>query len=281
MAVVGKVEIWEGETSPLLARVADNDGTNVVQSDVASIKYTVTDTDDPKTAGSTAAILKADVIFDTLQTGPLWTEDETGYNFLWEPASSLFVGSSTLGGRKRYQVEVEITPAGSTNLLLIVWLVDVRNTLGGANGTNRTDPTSGLGYCSRSDIEDVFGVANVATWADLDNNDDSQLSYARITKSIALATAEVDERLRGGASIIPFTFVPDTIVNAAANLAGVWLYESRGIDDMDPDTGLPVHKLAANKASAIRTLNDIRANRRLLTAPTTTLSGVNSPFIAR
>ena len=99
----------------LLARVVGKDGQNIVQTDIASAKYSVYLLDDQDADGRTAAtghsdvdLTVADVVFNTLQNDALWTVDETGYNFrhvLDVSANQAF----TIAGR-RFLVEFELTP---------------------------------------------------------------------------------------------------------------------------------------------------------------------------
>lgn len=91
-----------------------------------------------------------------------------------------------------------------------------------------------MAYCTQSDIEDVFGSTNVAKWADLNNNEESSEITARIARAITFATAAVDGVLRGGVVTVPITGTPDPlIVDACAKIAGAWLYNSRGMQDID------------------------------------------------
>ena len=46
-----------------------------------------------------------------------------------------------------------------------------------------------MAYCERTDIEDVFGIGNVASWADLDNDKSPVKIKARIERAIAKASA--------------------------------------------------------------------------------------------
>lgn len=101
-------------------------------------------------------------------------------------------------------------------------------------------------YCTREDVEMVYGAANVRKWADLDNDDDATVISDRISWACDLATAKLDDRLRDGPYTVPLPvgeeFALLSVVDVAARLAGVVLYENRGIVDMDPD-GKPVHVL--------------------------------------
>lgn len=125
-------------------------------------------------------------------------------------------------------------------------------------GLTITLPESGSpsAYCTRSDIEDAFGVTNVSKWADLDDDQDAGKIAARITRAIAEASSIVDTKLRRSVYVVPVERAEGEddydpgFVNVVATLAGVWLYEARGVQDFDPDTGRATHRLAFNKKEA-------------------------------
>ena len=74
---------------------------------------------------------------------------------------------------------------------------------------------------SRSDVEDIFGVVNVARWADLDNDQDATLKIAnRINRAIVWATAEMEDRLRNGPYQLPLTGTSATVVDLCASWPG-------------------------------------------------------------
>lgn len=118
-----------------------------------------------------------------------------------------------------------------------------------------------MAYSTRSDIEAQFGTENVQAWADLNKTAVTAEITARIVAAIAFSDAMVDGMLRGGPyklTVVQAT-PPQLVINAAAALAGVWLYESRGIEDTNPETGQPLHRLRANKQTAEDTLRKVRA----------------------
>jgi len=92
-----------------------------------------------------------------------------------------------------------------------------------------------MSYATRSDLNEVFGKPNVDKWADLDNDGVSATITARITKALAVADDEVNNRLRNGLYALPIVLseggTPVVIVDAAAKIAGCWLYTSRGLAD--------------------------------------------------
>lgn len=85
-------------------------------------------------------------------------------------------------------------------------------------------------YIQQSDIEDVFGEANVLVWSNLDN-DSETVNTTRIARAIAYAEEDIENRFRCGQYVIPFVgsagSLPSVLTDWMAKLAGVWLYESR------------------------------------------------------
>lgn len=116
-------------------------------------------------------------------------------------------------------------------------------------------------YCARTDVEEKFGATNVATWADLDADQDAGKITSRIAACITKASEDVDARLYQGPYDLPFDATPDTpsiIEDIAAALAGVLLYESRGIADFNPETGAPMNKLGFHRTNAFKRLRQLR-----------------------
>ena len=116
-----------------------------------------------------------------------------------------------------------------------------------------------MSYIVRADIEAKFGVVNVAKWASLSATDGSTEITARVNAAIARATDEVNDRLRGGYYVVPFTSpYPSDIVELAATVAGLWLHDARGVEDMDANgkalDRLSVHrKLVEDHIAMLRT----------------------------
>ena len=122
-------------------------------------------------------------------------------------------------------------------------------------------------YCTQNHIEAIFGTTNVARWLDLDN--DGVADAGRLDRAIAVAGATIDGVARLTGYKIPLIDVnrntPTTVEELAANLAGVWLYESRGVQDL-AEGKPPNHLLAWHRRNARRTLRQIRKCRILLDA---------------
>ena len=121
-------------------------------------------------------------------------------------------------------------------------------------------------YIARTDIETVFGKGNIAKWADLDNEGNTTDISDRIDAAITWASNEVDSMLRNGPYDLPLACsdgaVPREVVDIVSNLAGVWLYENRGIQDFNAETGQAVHKLQWNRKRAYDTLREIASLKR-------------------
>ena len=116
-------------------------------------------------------------------------------------------------------------------------------------------------YCTRADIEAMFGVDNVSKWADLDNDADVDKILARITVMIGYASDEIDDRLRDGRYVIPFGTAPTTIKRCAVGIAGTMLYDARGIIEEAEENSIDKHRTLAEK-----TLNEIVAGKIRLSA---------------
>lgn len=131
-------------------------------------------------------------------------------------------------------------------------------------------------YCAKADIEAKFGVKNVEKWADLDNDADDTNITARITAAIDAASDDIDATMLGGPYDIPIVLsgggTPGEITNICAVLAGVWLYDSRGIEDFDQEEGTSKHKLAFHEDSARSKLAEYRAGVRRIPADTSVSS---------
>jgi len=125
--------------------------------------------------------------------------------------------------------------------------------------------TDGDLYAAAADIYDVFGQANVYKWANIDSlatDDPLYLStiLARITTALTYATADINDKLRGGPYTIPFTdaTLVANITRACVLKTGVWLYEWRGADDFDYENGKVVHRYSFLEPKADTILENVR-----------------------
>jgi phage gp36-like protein len=126
-----------------------------------------------------------------------------------------------------------------------------------------------VSYCTKADIEQRFGAANITSWSNINNEDSTEDITARVASAIAFAEAEINDRLRGGVYGIPLTLTnpsddeganntPPMIQEICINLAAVRLYEARGVEDFDEKTGKPFHKLTWCRTDAAEKLKEIR-----------------------
>lgn len=120
-----------------------------------------------------------------------------------------------------------------------------------------------MAYIIRADIEATFGVENVNKWADLDNDGLETKIDARITEGITAAEEDCNTSLDGGPYTIPLSSAPTLIKTICVKLAGAWLYDARGTDDVDSE-GFPVNKLRVHLKDARRMLDEILGGRRVL-----------------
>jgi hypothetical protein len=98
-----------------MARIVDSSGANVQQSGIDSIEYSIYELDPCRpdnlsvVAGHDGEALSvSSVIFNSLQTGGLWSVDEEGYNFRHEIDVSQSDAFPKAG--VQYQVRYELTP---------------------------------------------------------------------------------------------------------------------------------------------------------------------------
>lgn len=114
-------EVFADSGSTLLARVYGTAGTYLTQATTSSITCAVNDI----TTGSpvsviTPSIVVASVIFDTLQTGGMWTKDSTGYNFRHAMPATAFPDAAHV-----YEVVYTVTPTSGA-VFALVWRITAR-----------------------------------------------------------------------------------------------------------------------------------------------------------
>jgi|ERR1700722_952469 len=102
-------------------------------------------------------------------------------------------------------------------------------------------PTTAQGlYAAQSDIEDIFGVTNVAIWSQLDpTQPPGTADVDRIQRALDYADAKIVSFFRNyGNYVTPLAPQNNDVTLVTrwdATLAGVWLYESRGLRDDTKD----------------------------------------------
>jgi hypothetical protein len=109
--------VFESSGIVWMARITDVDDAVLTQAKVDSISLTVRDKEAPGVdiAASPYTLDKADVIYDTLQTGGAWKKDDTGYNFKYNT-----LAAQIPDGDKIYRFELTITPVSGE--VIKAWL---------------------------------------------------------------------------------------------------------------------------------------------------------------
>ncbi len=95
-------------------------------------------------------------------------------------------------------------------------------------------------YITQADISNSYGIANVCKWSNVDGTT-TTVNLARIATAIAVAENHVENRFRGGKYAIPFvalSFPLYVVKDWCAKLAGIWLYEHRGLWDANDEGNL-------------------------------------------
>jgi len=87
-------------------------------------------------------------------------------------------------------------------------------------------------YIAQSDLEDLFGINNIAVWSNLDDTN-TTADADRIARAIVFAENYVESRLRGTTVAVPLDTVTPILTHTIATIAGYWLYSPRGMRDSD------------------------------------------------
>lgn len=118
---------------------------------------------------------------------------------------------------------------------------------------------SAVTLCDDADLDLVFGKRNVDKWADLNNDKDTTAILAVRARAREDATNEIYDLLRGGPYAIPFTSVPSAARRQCSKLAGVLLYEGRGVMDTTDEDGK--HRLRMHKKEVYTWCRRIRGGQ--------------------
>jgi hypothetical protein len=148
--------------------------------------------------------------------------------------------------------------------------------------TDSVEGTASATYGTRGGTENIYGRDDVTAWADANNNGDAGEIAARNDWAHAKAYRWINRRLRKAGMTAPATAENfqefDTLADAEDEMAGVYLYESRGLTDQgvqaDRDGVMRDHRKAAEDmlADAIETSQAADADDA--TAPAGTFQSV-------
>jgi len=113
-------------------------------------------------------------------------------------------------------------------------------------------------YILQSDVENAYGIGNVAAWSDLGDSDEAEVDTARIALAIAWAEKRVENRFRHSRYTVPFAANNGTfdaqLVHWCAVYAGHWLYASRDIRRGEADAGRTDAQIADAEKEIAETL---------------------------
>lgn len=96
-----------------------------------------------------------------------------------------------------------------------------------------------MSYATVANMENVFGKINVRKWADLNNTDVAADIETRIEWALDEATSQLNDRLRRSVYQFPLEAepFPSSLVLTTCYLAGLLLYESRGLAESEDAEG--------------------------------------------
>lgn len=144
-----------------------------------------------------------------------------------------------------------------------------------------TPSSAQFSYAVRSDLENIYGTKNIQRWADIESTGVAATIDARVNWALVLSYDYVNNKLFGGPYNVPLQGNYPTIVTVQAQLACVYLYESRGITNLD-ERGKPIHQLEQGKNWADNILLQIRGGTiRLRNALAVDLAGTIIPRAIR
>lgn len=123
---------------------------------------------------------------------------------------------------------------------------------------------------SKSDVENIWGEVNIRIWSNLDN-DTSEADTDRITLAITYARNVVNARFEYSAYSTPLV-ESGLVATWIAQLAGIWLYQVRGMRDEDVD-----NKVAAVSDQVNREIDWTLAGMRTLSSQVRSTSGPSAP----
>lgn len=98
---------------------------------------------------------------------------------------------------------------------------------------SQTGGIGGTPTVNRTALETTFGAANIAQWADVDNDENATTISNRIAWALTMGESYVLGRLSVRYAM-PFTVMPALVVQLICDMAGVYLYRSpRGMIEGD------------------------------------------------
>jgi hypothetical protein len=114
-----------------------------------------------------------------------------------------------------------------------------------------------MAYCTYSDVEQLFGTANVLTWAKKSGTEDDTAARAIITAYITYSDAIINGRCRGSTKSFDIVFSPTpTIVKLISILlTAAFAYEGWGV--VADGQGDGKHALTYQREWALKMLDQV------------------------
>lgn len=115
-----------------------------------------------------------------------------------------------------------------------------------------------LDWSSRTELDYLFGRKNIDQWADLDNEQDATHIAERVRWAVQAASEDARLRLKNGPiDVEEMGSACSPLRIATTRLAGVLLYESRGVVDTSDEKGS--HRLQAHVKAADQFFRQVNA----------------------
>jgi phage gp36-like protein len=155
-----------------------------------------------------------------------------------------------------YEVHVKVVTTAGASYYFQTFLVGGTN-LSAEIPTVGSEPV----YCENMDLVQRFGAELLNQYANMTGSDTLAQLDGRKLWARYQASRDVDDALRGGQYDVPLAGPPynTTIVDIAAYLSLIRLYELKGTLDWSVETGKPQHRYHFQREMANRRLKMIRS----------------------
>ena len=133
---------------------------------------------------------------------------------------------------------------------------------------------------TKNDIEDRFGIENVAKWSQMGNRQATS-NKKRIDTSILQGEAFVNDRFRDSKYAVPLLGpggTPQKVKDWISKAAGVWLWENRGRREATEGEASKDAEMVAIRAQIELEMDSYLAGSRTLPANLIT-TGPSAPFV--
>jgi hypothetical protein len=122
-------------------------------------------------------------------------------------------------------------------------------------------------YAIQSDIEDIFGPANVAAWSLFQTGTPTGAAdTTRIATALTQADSQINAFFTGGPYVVPLvcSICKPVVTHWAAVFAGIWLYGNRSAAG---STDFPGNRYIALQEAVVKDMDLYRSGVKRLDAP--------------